>query len=282
MNNRRLCFLFVVAAERVGKGIRARTYFNDRCLLLLAHLDDPFRGFHCLAAFCHLASLCTWEEDGCGGVRRYRDGERECSIPYLPTRSDLAIEGVVARGGSGETATGTRSEANVLVARGARFNPRHDLIEPASHGPFGIMVQRPFGGTILPYPIPVLPDGGGSLFDLVEPGGNSVLLEQGIRDIQLAVRTQDVTEERGGQKSRAQMIVVFLNQHDQVVYCGSLQCRGHQVKCQGADIGGLLVRVYPTILVDEHGTIGLLDPPMERLVFPRVVVLAQDVRDLGQ
>src|SRR6266516_2311933 len=78
------------------------------------------------------------------------------------------------------------------------------------------MVQRSFGGTILPYPIPGLPDGGGSLFDLVEPGRNGVLLEQGISDIQPAVLTEDVTQERGGQKSRAQMIVVFLNQPHQV------------------------------------------------------------------
>src|SRR5579859_2717218 len=106
------------------------------------------------------------------------------------------------------------------------------------------MVQRSMGGTIFPYPIPVLPDGGGSLFDLVEPGGNGVLLEQGIRDLQLAVLTEDVTHERRGQKPRAQMIVVFLNQPHQMVYHGSLQRRGYQVKCQGADIRSLFVRVY--------------------------------------
>src|SRR6266566_1404261 len=144
------------------------------------------------------------------------------------------------------------------------------------------MVQRSLGGAILPYPIPGLPDGSGSLFDLVEPGGNGVLLEQGIRDIQLPVLTEDVTQKWGGQKSSAQVIAVSLNQPHQVAYRDSLQCRGHQVKCQGADIGGLLLRSYPTILVYEHGTIGLLDPPVERLVFPCVVVLAQDARHLCQ
>src|SRR6266480_2222225 len=131
------------------------------------------------------------------------------------------------------------------------------------------MVQRSFGDTIFPYPIPVLPDGGGSLFDLVEPGRNGVLLEQGIRDLQLAVLTEDVTQERGGQKSRAQMIVVFLNQPHQVVYRGSLQCRGHQVKCQGADIGGLLVWVHLPVSPNERGLIGILNPLVQCLMCTR-------------
>ena len=44
--------------------------------------------------------------------------------------------------------------------------------------------------------IPELPDGRGSLFDGMEPGGRRLLLEQGISDIQGALVTEHMQEKR--------------------------------------------------------------------------------------
>ena len=71
------------------------------------------------------------------------------------------------------------------------------------------MVQGFAGVTIGVNARPCLPDGGSTLFDLIEPAGGGILQQQLVSGVRMAILCQHLTEEGRGKEAGVQVIAVF-------------------------------------------------------------------------
>ena len=98
------------------------------------------------------------------------------------------------------------------------------------------MVQGFAGVTIGVNARPCLPDGGSTLFDLIEPAGGGILQQQLVSGVRMAILCQHLTEEGRGKEAGVQVIAVFRHYPVQRIRSSLALLLAQQRKGNGTDV----------------------------------------------
>ena len=149
----------------------------------------------------------------------------------------------------------------------------HDVGAVVADGAKAVFIQR----------VPALPDGGGALAHLVEPGGAAVAQEHLVRAVGMAVVGQGEEDVGRAGEARADAPVLVLGQLAQAVGRGLLRGPvGEHADVQRQHVGGLELLQKPALAVGQNRDIGVGHPLGKGFVSRGVGLLAQDGGHLGE
>src|SRR5579871_321057 len=265
-----------------GKRIHARANLNGCRLLLMPHAMYSHRRFQSPFSFNDSSAQSRGDDYGCSRVRRDSHSEMKSLAIDLPVGGDLSVERLIGRGGEGQPSSGLWLEDDMPIPRRARRNARDDLIEPVADSPIGIVVQGVMRVSFLINALPGLPDRRCPFFDCIQPGWRRVLHEQGIGLLKMVVVPQHWTEIRCREKASSQMPIRTLYQFHQTLYSRGTKVLWQKIKGQCPHIGGLSIRPQAAIIFHKLCNIGFFNPLMQCAVFPRIVLIAEDLGCLSQ
>ena len=132
----------------------------------------------------------------------------------------------------------------------ARFQlyAAHAAEQPAADGPVGVVIEGIVRRAVGANAVPGFPDGGGALFDGVEPAGTILLQQQAIGGIHVAVLRQHPAQIRRGQEARIQVAAVLDDQRVEGVRRLPVFLSVQQAKGDGPHVFALAVRFDFSIL----------------------------------
>ena len=186
-----------------------------------------------ISAAANLFCLTVRQADRGGGVAGNGHIHGECAavVPNLPLTGSCPLGGLECSGGGGQLFVRLRGEDQVGVARRVGVDAGYVSEDPVVHAAEGVVVEtEPAGRALFIITVPALPDGGGAVIYLEEPGGAFVLPQKRVGQIPASDFTEGVQKEGRRQKTGVQTVVVVSDQFYQMVSEGLLMSRGTRSK----------------------------------------------------
>ncbi len=225
-----------------------------------------------------------------GGAHGHLDLDLKLAALDVPRRRHAAQDRLDAARGPGQAAAHHRRHAHAAIPRLNSLDARHARVQEVADRAAGVVVvgNHHVGAVVadgalavLVQAVPALPNGGRALRHLVEPRGALGVEQHLVRHVGAAVVCQGKQDVRRAGEAGANAVIALLHQLDQVVHGGRLVLLAQHAKVNGQHVGGLELVLELACAIGKDVLVGGRDARRQGAVALSVVLLAQNVGDLG-